>query len=275
MVHFDPSDPEMAQVMADRAGEELARISTDLGYPIRNIRPFPLYVYPTHIGFIKAGGLETSKYTLGTANARDESISVDASGVFRRPEEILAHEITHAVIFRILGPASGALPLWFNEGLAQYESGSEPDDATVAEAAANDTLIPLRELAYSFPEKSSALAYAQSESAVRYLVATHGTSAPRILLHELARTGSLEAAMRRAANVSPDRFAADWAAKVGQKYAFLRLARIVAGLGWTFMALLVVVAYNVRRKQKIEAASRWEEERGLKVKGWDKLIIDN
>ena len=65
---------------------------------------------------------------MGTANPGDESISVDASGVFKRPQEVLAHEITHAVIFRILGPTAPTLPLWFNEGLAQYESEDSDED---------------------------------------------------------------------------------------------------------------------------------------------------
>ena len=50
---------------------------------------------------------------------------------------------------------------------------------------------------------------------MRYLVKIHGKSAPKLLLHELARTGSFEAAMRMATHVTPDRLARDWAAKAG------------------------------------------------------------
>lgn len=262
IVHYDPSDPYLAKLMAGAADDALRRTSKDLGYKPEPNRPFPLYVYPTHIGFIRAGGLETSKFTVGTANSGSEAISVDASGVFELPDEVLAHEITHAVIFRLLGPNAASLPLWINEGLAKYESEefSDADDSLVAEAAAEGSLMTLTYLTKSFPEKQSSLAYAESSSAVRYMVKRYGKSSPRVLLSELARTGSMDKAILKATGRTVDRFADEWLAKVNRKYHALSLTRAVTAIISVTMAVLVIIAFLVRRKQKIEAAKRWEQD---------------
>ena len=104
IVHFDPSDPYLGKIMAGIAEEQLLRVARDLGYKPSSSEPFPLYVYRRHLEFIKAGGLETREFTVGTAQSENAAISVDASGVFEPADEVLGHEITHAVISRILGP---------------------------------------------------------------------------------------------------------------------------------------------------------------------------
>ncbi|MCX8053616.1 MAG: peptidase MA family metallohydrolase [Armatimonadetes bacterium] len=281
IVHYDPKDPYLAKLMAEAAEDELKRISRDLGYqlyPNENkhkvfYEPFSLYVYPTHTGFIKAGGLETNKFTVGTATAGENKISVDASGALELPERILAHEITHAVVFRILGPAAARLPLWMHEGLALYydsfphltkhsedgEPGTE-DDPLVATAVAEGTLIPLSKLTSSFPESLSDLAYVQSASAVRFFISRYGPKAPKKLLAAMARTQSFDKAMLEVTGQTSEAFTNEWASHVTRRYWMLRVTRIVAAIISVSMAFLAVVAFLVRRKQKIESAKKWEDE---------------
>lgn len=260
-VHYDPSKPYLAESVADSANSEYIRISRDLGYTPSRGHPFPLYVYITHYAFIQAGGL-SDRFTVGTAASGSETISVDGSGAFVSIQEVLAHEITHAVVFRILGPNVASLPLWINEGLAKYESESyfQDDDTLVANAAANGALISFSSMQTSFPKDRTDLAYAQSASAVRFLVKKYGKSAPRKLLETLAETGSLDKAMFRATNKTSDEFQDEWLNRVSRNYRFLRIGRILGAIGGVFMALLAVAAYLVRRKQKIEAAKQWEWE---------------
>ena len=262
VVRYDPSDPYLAQLAADTAIEELLRVSRDLGYKVENNRPFPLYVYPTHYAFIEAGGLETQKFTVGTARTWDERISVDASGAFVSTQEVLAHEITHAVVFRLLGRHVGALPLWANEGLAKYESTelATADDMLVGRAAGDGMLISLSRLETDFPEDQTALAYAESASAMRYMIEVHGKSAPRKLLAELAEAGSFDKAMRSATGLTPEQFADDWFENITLKYRGLRVSTIITGVVSALMATLAIIAFLVRRRQKIEAARRWDDE---------------
>ncbi|MHB9037639.1 MAG: peptidase MA family metallohydrolase [Armatimonadota bacterium] len=262
VVHFDPSDPYLPRLMSETARIALIRVSHDLGYKLEKNRPFTLNVYRTHLSFIEAGGLEDSKFTVGTANSRNEVISVDASGVFSPADQTLAHEITHAVIFRILGAKVTDLPLWVNEGIAQYESEEFPDadNATVATAAADIGLIPLADLSKIFPKNKMDLAYAESASAIRYMVNKHGKSSPRLMLKELALTGSFDRAMLKATGQTGERFAENWESAVARHYFALKFTRMAMGIIPVIMAILAIIAYFVRRKQKIEAARQWDRE---------------
>ncbi len=263
VVRYDPSDPYLAKLTAKAAEKELIKISRDLGVPINRSRPFRLLVYPTHIGFIKAGGLDDSKFTVGTAASWNDTISVDASGAFAPVDEVLAHEITHAIIFRALENRVSELPLWLNEGLAKYRSEglTREDKEIIANAAANGTLIPLNRLAQRFPPDRVALAYAQSASVVDYLVRKYGNSSPRMLLAELVRgRKSLNEAMIKTTGKTINQFASDWYSATTSRYWAIRLTRIVSAIVGLAMAILVIAAFLVSRKQKIEAAKRWEQE---------------
>lgn len=262
VVHYDPADPFLARLAAETASDELARIADELGYAIEPEPPFDLYVYRSHRDFIEAGGLAKRKYTVGTARASDQSIAVDASGAFVVLREVLAHEIAHVVTFRILGHHAARLPLWFNEGMAKHYSGaaSASDDALVAQAAAGGTLMPLRVLENDFPEKRESLAYAQSASAVRFMIRTSGASSPRVVLAELARGRSFDQAMVQATGLTSRQFSDEWYAYVSERYRMLRMIRIGGAVVGVVMAVLAVAAFSARRRRMREAARRWEEE---------------
>lgn len=261
IVHFEPVDKYLPQMTSESAEAALMRISHDLGYKPEKNRPFTLNIYRTHHSFIEAGGLKKSMFTVGTAGS-NEVISVDTSGVFAPANETLAHEITHAVIFRLLGLRISSLPLWANEGIAKYQSEqySDSDDAIVAEAAAGGLLIPLSHLAVKFPKEKTSLAYAESASAIRYMVKKHGKSSLKVMLAELARTGSFDKAMLNATGRTGGQFDRDWAAAISKHYHGLKLTRIAMGIIPIIMAVLAIIAFFVRRKQKREAARQWEME---------------
>ncbi len=261
IVHYDPADPYLAESATEAATDELKRIAQDLGYKLERDRPIPLMVYRTHYSFTQEGG-HRDRYVVGTARTGDERISVDASGAFVAMKTVMAHEITHAVIFRILKDKSNALPLWVNEGLAKYESEPYPDadNALVADAAADGALIPLADLHSFFPDKRTDLAYAQSASAVRFMVKHHGKSAPKILLAELAESGSFDKALHAATGKIEKEFTAEWVDSIDKRYRLLRAWRIVSAFGGSIMAFLAILAFAIRRRRMAQAAREWEWE---------------
>jgi tetratricopeptide (TPR) repeat protein len=98
----------------------------------------------------------------------DGRIRVPVAGAAQNPElleQVLVHELTHAVIDAIAGPR---VPTWLNEGLAQYFEGSDPRDARARLHAAGRT-IPLKALERGFGHLSGAhaqIAYDESLLAV-------------------------------------------------------------------------------------------------------------
>jgi len=262
VVYYEPSDPMLARLMADAAEKQLKRISQDLGLRAQPLGKIKLLVFPTHYGFIKEGGLEARRFTVGTALGVTLEVAVDASGVFAPPEEVLAHELAHVVLSWLLGSRTRELPLWFNEGVAKTESERDftQDDEIVAEAAADGSLLLLNSLSRDFPPKQTALAYAQAGSALRYMKRRFGRFSPREVIRSMVDARSFDEAMRDVIGIDAREFSDEWYAHVTRKYRPLRIARMVMATVSAVMAVLVVIAYLVRRRQMAEAARRWEEE---------------
>ncbi|MDO8795529.1 MAG: tetratricopeptide repeat protein [Vicinamibacterales bacterium] len=123
------------------------------------------------------------------AAAFDGRIKIPVSGALRQPEEldrILAHEFTHALI-RSIAPRS--VPTWLNEGLAvALEPGGVASSAE--DLASRPTRLPAARLTSGFAGLSGAdarAAYAQSATAVQFLIDRQGLPAVVSLLHDIAR----------------------------------------------------------------------------------------
>jgi hypothetical protein len=107
------------------------------------------------------------------------------------------HEMTHILVARAAG-SSGSVPLWLNEGLAEYGNL----DQTVSYerflewAEGTDRLIPLKSLR-SFPgdPNLTLVAYGQGRSAVKYMIDTHGEGKMAELLATLGTGIGIDAAL--------------------------------------------------------------------------------
>jgi tetratricopeptide (TPR) repeat protein len=117
----------------------------------------------------------------------DGRIRIPVAGASRNPalfEEVLVHELTHAVLDAIAGPR---VPAWLDEGLAQFFDGSNREQARRRLRAAGRT-IPLRRLERSFGSMNAAdaqIAYDESLLAVGVMLDRAGFGW-HILLSRLA-----------------------------------------------------------------------------------------
>lgn len=136
---------------------------------------------------------------------------IDATTV----RQILAHEYTHALVHDL---TRGQCPVWFNEGLAEYEGkkGGVPDFEPVAAAAARNRLVPWGQLDLQFssslPVDQVALGYQEAHSIVQHLVERYGFWRIRRILKAVADGGSLEAVLSREFHLKLERLEANWRA---------------------------------------------------------------
>ena len=108
------------------------------------------------------------------------------SGSLEWAKDALPHEITHLLVEEAVFGPFGDLPVWLNEGLAQYTE-SEMDTYTqgiLNTAITDDALISIQSLSGSFPADPSGayLAYAESRSVVEFMVDSFGWEKMRQLL---------------------------------------------------------------------------------------------
>ncbi len=237
--------------LAERAPALLAQVEARLG--VRFPAPVTLRLAGSDAEFARLAG-DVPVWAAAVAVPADFSVAVRLSAVGPpQPNDIssvLRHEFVHLVLpVRLRG---APVPKWFEEGLAEMIGGrvfSRAEDL-LSPAAATDRLIPLADLARAFPEDGSAaaLAYAQGESAVRFLSREHGLQP---LLDAVAERGSLDSALAMFSD-SLGAFEERWRGSLVKKgWWLLPLAGALVPLLLFVAALLVFAGYlRVRRRAR-------------------------
>lgn len=135
-------------------------------------------------------------------------------------ERALKHEMVHSFVHRL---AERRCPVWFNEGLAQLESGEDIAryGPALARLYAQSRQVPLRELEGSFMRFDSSragLAYAESLAAVETLRERYGAFQLPELLRALGRGRTMEEALREVLRMSYEDLEADLARYLATRF---------------------------------------------------------
>lgn len=139
-------------------------------------------------------------------------------------DQRIPHELMHVMLYRNLGPGYRNLPAWLREGMAVLAENypNSDQDRVLAEAAAANGLIPLKDLCASFPAGvgEAFLAYAQSRSFVNYLQAHHGSTGILNLARIYADGVDCATGPERAFGASLSSLELDWRRSVLGQNAF-------------------------------------------------------
>ncbi len=144
----------------------------------------------------------------------DGRIKIPVGGITEKTEPLektIFHEYTHAVVRRL---SNGKAPTWLNEGMAQYEDGSDFSRYEgLLKEMAMDKKIELRSLEGSFMSLSSAdseKAYVISLSVTKYIIREFGTQAVKRTFEGLANGLTLDQSISSALNLSYDELEESW-----------------------------------------------------------------
>lgn len=179
----------------------------------------------------------------------------------RNLSTLLAHELAHLLVFRASGGAR--LPRWFEEGVATVaarEWGLE-DGARFAAAVIGPGPESLAEVerAFTLDPGQVARSYALSAALVRYLLRLGGPDAVAVLLGQVRRGETFEAAFLRTAGRPLDRFEADFFGDEVFWRTWVPFLSSTAAL-WMLITGLALVAIWRRRQRDAELRARWAEE---------------
>jgi len=134
--------------------------------------------------------------------------------------DVIPHEISHLYFDQVTYNPTVSIPVWLNEGVAQYNEFVSHEWAyeQVQSAASQGNLITLSSLERGFGAYDTDrvyLAYYESLSAVSYLVDTYGKEGLSDLLAAYKDGITTEEAFLTAVGVSATQFELDWAASLG------------------------------------------------------------
>lgn len=133
-------------------------------------------------------------------------------------KEVVPHEISHLYFFQVSARYKGNPPKWLDEGMAGYNEIKDlnEDWSFVRQAIQQDKLIPLGKLRSEFPEndKDFRLAYAESTTAIIYIIETYGQDGLKKLFSAYQAGENSDAAFMQAFGRNLDDFEKDWQAWV-------------------------------------------------------------
>lgn len=216
VVRYAPENGANARLVLDSAEKAYNQLAEKYGFQGRGI---PVIIYPSREDLNRCFGWPSGESAMGAywagvirVLAPEVWISGEAGEgeekeVFERCGPML-HEFTHLVVDC---KTNGNVPRWLTEGLAQYEelrltgfTLPAPPDL----GARHYSFTALDRGFDALPDQT--LAYAQSLSAVRYIVAVYGEESIGRILAVLASGGDIDAALARALGVHLDGFENGW-----------------------------------------------------------------
>ncbi|MFO8036008.1 MAG: peptidase MA family metallohydrolase [Anaerolineales bacterium] len=188
VVYWYEEEVTFAQKIIDAAEAGREKVLELLQRP-KNNQKINIYVYSSASSLQSTLAATGATWVGGHADPSFGSVVVAIPRGVDRDLEIqrqIPHEVTHIMLYRFMDTGYQYLPYWLNEGIAsQMELFSNPEyDAVLDNAYAENRLIPISQLCYSFPtdQELVVLAYAESSSLLSYIRREYGLTGVRALI---------------------------------------------------------------------------------------------
>jgi Tol biopolymer transport system component len=214
-VYFYEGGDSLALRVLDLAEKANLKLSRDLGHLLA--AKVPIILYNSHHDFAQTNVILEllDDGTGGFTELLRNRVVIPFTGSYEDLRHVVVHELAHAFMFDmlyggglaqlVLGRGYFAVPLWFAEGLAEYESLGWESNAEmfVRDGTLGGYLEPL-------PYAGGYLVYKQGQGALRYLVERHGRDQLRDLLQKLRFHRNFERAFQTSLGTSTERFSEDY-----------------------------------------------------------------
>lgn len=214
-VKYEGGESDVAgHVVAIILEEAYQKVGSDLGfYPDDSI---------TTILYSAEQFMDVTRAPAWSGGIYDGKIRIPVGGLRERTdvlEKVIFHEYTHAVVHRMGG---GRVPVWLNEGIAQYEEGRKGDSEELFRYLASaENLVPLKYLEGSFMglnQEQAIVAYGEGLSAVKYVVDEYGMGMLTRLVSSYKDGKGSEAAIKDTFQMTYKEFQESWIRNLKKRY---------------------------------------------------------
>ena len=243
---------------ADAARRVLARATHD-AFLVR----VTMTIVPDQVKFVElVGGWAENSVAVAIPRAQQMVLNGEQlrKGAPTNLGSTLVHELSHLYVgVRTDRP----LPRWMDEGIAMEVEGRGglEEHAALVLANAVKGLIPMRELESSFPVQADRqrLAYRQSHAMFRNILTTSFSGSLPLFLRTIQGEAGLHQVDQYWNPITRDSLEARWRDTLRLRNNWPLLA-MDSSLFWGASALLLVVAYFVRRARGRKLRAQWEAE---------------
>ncbi len=255
-VYFAEKDKHIASIAAKAVAEQQERLETRYGLSVRTMR---IFIAKNKEQYSQLSGTSSPVWSAGLAShdrmlVKSPSFSRQTVAEFRRT---LLHETVHLAV------ADLELPVWFNEGFAQYESEnfSLNHKVIISRAVWQNALLPFGEIEHlsRMQKRDAELAYAQSLAAVSFLIEKYGIELLSKCLYFTKKYTHFQTGFRNAYLMPPEIFERQWRSNAEKRYRFYIILDM-RGVFWMLITLLFLLAYLFSRLRRWRLLKKWEQE---------------
>jgi Tol biopolymer transport system component len=214
-VYFYNDGKDLAEFTAAEAESAYASISGLFRYQLVN--RVPIIVYNSHNDFQQTNVIAEylEEGIGGVTELFKNRVVIPYEGDYRKFRHVIHHELVHAVINDmfyggsiqsvIANNITLQIPLWFNEGLAEYEAlrWDTNSDAFLRDATINENLPEISRL-------SGYWAYRGGQSVFWYLARKYGRQKIGEILNRIKSTRNIDAGFRGAIGLSVEDLSERW-----------------------------------------------------------------
>jgi hypothetical protein len=255
-VHWYEGDAAFGDALMDVTRRSFSAVNTLIPAPLDS--PLNVYVYASTADLQSALFLGGENWQGGHANPKLGVVMVAVTPGAEQSidmETLIPHELAHVMLYRSVGDGYSSLPVWLNEGIASLaELYPNPDyEQALTIASKNNSLLPIANLCDTFPLDASRafLAYAESQSFVRFLRDSYGTPALFSLTSAYGDGLSCDQGVVRALGTSLVSLDTRWRESVlGQNVVGVFLRNMLPYLGlFVFMLLIPLIGFFQRKPE--------------------------
>ncbi len=222
-IYFTEGTEKTVEFLAKAAEEALDSIHKDLNYYITNRISFILY--NSHNDFQETNTIDAflSQGIGGFTESFKNRVVIPFEGSYEKFRHVIHHELVHAVMNDFLYGGSLQnmisknitlqLPLWVNEGMAEYlSSGWETNsDMFIRDAIINEYLPDIQRLSGYF-------AYRGGQSLFKYIADTYGRAKVGEILSQVKGAGNLEDGLKNAIGLDLEKLNERWKKSLKKEY---------------------------------------------------------
>ncbi|HUN65867.1 MAG TPA: BamA/TamA family outer membrane protein [Bacteroidota bacterium] len=214
-VYYSLGGEQLAAFAADIAESSYARISASFRYQITN--RIAIVVYNSHNDFQQTNVVNSylEEGIGGVTEMFKNRVVLPFEGDYKKFRHVIHHELVHAVINDmfyggsiqsiITNNITLQLPLWFNEGLAEYESlhWDTNSDMFLRDAALHEYLPPINRLDGYF-------AYRGGQSVWNYIATKYGEQKISEILMRIRSSHNVDQGFRAAIGLNVEELSERW-----------------------------------------------------------------
>lgn len=215
-VYFSQGGYELAQYTAVVAESSLTSLSKNLDYNITN--RIPIVVFNSHNEFQQNNILDEflPEGVGGVTELFKNRILIPFEGNYEQYKHVIHHELLHAFMNDLFYGGSIQnvisknitlnIPLWFSEGMAEYQSLSGLDKATdmfIRDAVLNNYLPPIE-------YNNGYLAYRGGQSFLAFIADTYGDYKMGELMNNIKALNDVDFALKETFKLNTEQLSEKW-----------------------------------------------------------------